>query len=183
MRKHIVKLPKKVQLELEELVRRGIHPVRVVRRANILLKTHEGLTDERIAEHVGCTARCVAEIRKRFCQGGLERALFDAPRSGGPPKFTAKQQQQIVALACTDPPEGHQRWTLELLCERAAAEGFVPSVSKSEVSLWLRENKLKPWRKKKVVCAQVDPGVSRADGRRAGALRASLRRQGACCGA
>ena len=83
MRKHIVKLPDKVRLELEELVRAGTHPVRVVRRANILLKTQEGLIDEEIAEHVGCTARCVAEIRKRFCQGGLERALWDAPRRGG----------------------------------------------------------------------------------------------------
>jgi transposase len=175
MKKHIVKLPKKVQSELEELVRTGTHPVRVVCRANILLKTHRGLSDKRIAEHVGCTVRCVAEIRKRFCQGGLERALFDAPRSGGPPKFTAKQQQQIVALACTDPPEGHERWTLELLCERAAAEGFIPSVSKSEVSLWLRKNKLKPWRKKKGVCAQADGRVPRADGRRAGSLRAPLR--------
>jgi transposase len=174
MRKHIVKLSKKVQSELEELVRTGTHPVRVVRRANILLKTHEGLTDKQIGEHVGCTWRCVAEIRKRFCQGGLERALFDAPRSGGPATFTGKQQQQVVALACTAPPEGRERWTLDLLCEYAAKEGFVKSVSKSEVSLWLREHDLKPWRKKKVVCAQVDRGVPGANGRRAGALRASV---------
>lgn len=174
MRKHIVTLPKKVRSELEELVRTGTHPVRVVRRANILLKSHEGLTDKQIGEHVGCTWRCVAEIRKRFCQGGIERALFDAPRSGGPPTFTRKQQQQVVALACTAPPEGRDRWTLALLCEHAAKEGFVQSVSQSQVSLWLRKHDLKPWRKKKVVRAQVDPGVSGANGRRAGALRTPL---------
>jgi transposase len=113
-----------------------------------LLKSDEGLTDQEIAEHVDRSARAVADIRKRFCQGGWERAVFDAPRPGGPPAFTAKQRQQVIALACSDPPEGRCRWTLELLSEQAVARGFVPSVSKSEVSLWLHQHDVKPWRKK-----------------------------------
>ena len=79
---------------------------------------------------------------------GLDRALYDAPRSGAPPTFTPRQQQRVVALACTDPPEGRTRWTLELLCEHAIKQGFVTSVSKSEVALWLKEHDMKPWRKK-----------------------------------
>ena len=59
--------------------------------------------------------------------GGLQRAVYDAPRSGKPPEFTVKQRQQVIALACTDPPEGCARWTLELLCEHAVKHGFVES--------------------------------------------------------
>jgi hypothetical protein len=81
----------------------------------------------------------------------LERILHDAPRSGAPPQFTARQQQQVIALACSDPPDGRVRWTLELLCEHAVKHGFVKSLSKSEVALWLQEHDLKPWRKKRLL--------------------------------
>jgi transposase len=149
MKEHIVRLTDETRKQLDDLVRVGSRPVRVVRRAQILLKSDAGLTDAEIAQHVGCCERHVREIRKRFCVQGLERALHDAPRSGKPPKFTARQQQQVVALACTDPPEGRTRWTLELLCEYAAKQGFVNEVSKSEVALWLQAHDLKPWRKKR----------------------------------
>jgi transposase len=149
MKEHIVRLTDEARKQLWDLVRAGSRPVRVVRRAQILLKSDEGLIDAEIAEHVGCCERHVREIRKRFCVHGLERALHEAPRSGTPPKFTARQQQQVVALACTDPPEGRTRWTLELLCEHAANRGFVERVSKSEVALWLKAHDLKPWRKKR----------------------------------
>jgi len=119
MKEHIVCLKDEARQRLQELVRSGTRSVRVVRRASILLKSDEGFTDEEIAEHVDCSDRTVRSVRKRFCTEGLDRALYDAPRSGAPPTFTPRQQQRVVALACTDPPEGRTRWTLELLCERA----------------------------------------------------------------
>jgi len=148
MKEHIVCLKDEARQRLQELVRSGTRSVRVVRRASILLKSDEGFTDEEIAEHVDCSDRTVRSVRKRFCTEGLDRALYDAPRSGAPPTFTPRQQQRVVALACTDPPEGRTRWTLELLCEHAIKQGFVTSVSKSEVALWLKEHDMKPWRKK-----------------------------------
>jgi transposase len=148
MKEHGVCLTDEARSSLQELVRAGTRSVRVVRRVQILLKSDEGLTDEEIAEHVGVTVRTIAKIRKRFCQEGWERADFDAPRSGTPPVFTVKKQQQVIALACTDPPAGHVKWTLELLRQEAMARGFVSSISTSEVSLWLHEHDLKPWRKK-----------------------------------
>jgi transposase len=156
MKEHIVHLTDEEIGTLESIVDKGTHRARVVCRANILLKSNEDLTDREIAEHVERSTRCVADVRKRFCQGGLQRALYDAPRSGGPPKFTRKQQQKVIALACTDPPEGRERWTLELICQHAVAQGLVKSLSKSEVALWLREHDFKPWRKKNLVCAQAD---------------------------
>jgi transposase len=152
MKEHIICLKEGVRQRLQDLVRSGTRSVRVVRRASILLKSAEGLTDEEIAEHVGCTDRTVRSVRKRFCTGDLDRALYDAPRCGGPPKFTPRQQQQVIALACTDPPEGRARWTLVLLCEYAVKGGLVESLSKSEVALWLKEHDLKPWRKKLGAC-------------------------------
>ena len=151
MKEHIVHLSDEARKRLRQLVHSGTRSVRVVRRAQILLKSDVGLTDRQIVEHVGCAERTVRNVRKRFCTEGLERALHEAARPGVTPTFTARQQQQVVALARTDPPEGRTRWTLELLCEHAAKRGFVESVSKSQVALWLKGHDVKPWRKKRGV--------------------------------
>jgi putative transposase len=167
MKEYIVRLTAGARRKLRELVESGTRPVRVVRRALILLKSDAGLTDLQIVEHVGCAERTVRNVRKRFCEEGLEGTLYDAARPGRPPEFTPRQKQQVIALACTEPPEGRARWTLELLCEHAAKRGFVESVSKSEVALWLKDHDLKPWRKKNVVRSKTDSRVPRANGRRA----------------
>ena len=149
MKEHIVRLSDGARQQLLNLVRAGTRSVRVVRRALILLKSDEGLTDEEIVEHVGCGERTVRSVRKRFCVEGFERAVYDAPRAGRPPEFTPRQRQQVIALACSDAPEGRVRWTLELLAEYAVKRGFVSSLSKSVVALWLQAHDLKPWRKKR----------------------------------
>jgi putative transposase len=156
MKEYIVRLTDGSRRKLRELVGAGTRSVRVVRRALILLKSDAGLTDLQIVEHVGCAERPVRNVRKRFCDKGLEGTLHDAVRPGRPSEFTLRQKQRVVALACTEPPEGRARWTLELLCEHAAKRGFVESVSKSEVSLWLKEHDLKPWRKKNLVRSEAD---------------------------
>lgn len=148
MKEYIVRLTDGARRQLQELVESGTRSVRVVRRALILLKSDAGLTDLQIVEHVGCGERTVRNMRKRFCEEELESILYESPRPGRPSDFTARQKQQVVALACTDPPEGRARWTLELLCEHAVKRGFVGTISKSEVSLWLKAHDLKPWRKK-----------------------------------
>lgn len=152
MKEYIVCLTDEARQQLQEVVESGTRPVRVVRRALILLKSDAGLTDLRIVEHVGCGERTVRNVRKRFCTEGLERALYESPRSGRPSDFTPRQRQKVIALACTAPPEGRARWTLELLCEHAVKRGVVPAISKSEVSLWLKAHDLKPWRKKLGAC-------------------------------
>lgn len=156
MKEYIVRLTDGSRRKLRELVGSGTRSVRVVRRAMILLKSDAGLTDLQIVEHVGCAERTVRNVRKRFCEVGLEGALHDAARTGRPPEFAPRQKQRVVALACTEPPEGRCRWTLELLCEHAVKRGFVESVSKSEVALWLKEHDMKPWRKKNLVRSEVD---------------------------
>jgi transposase len=148
MKDHLVSLTDEARQQLQQFVESGTRPVRVVRRALVLLKSDQGFTDEEIVEHVGCSERTIRRIRKRFATEGFERALFDAPRSGAPATFTARQRQQVVALACSEPPEGRVRWTLQLLCRHAVKRNIVKSVGKSEVALWLKEHDFKPWRKK-----------------------------------
>jgi len=152
MKEYIVSLTDEARQQLQGVVQSGTRPVRVVRRALILLKSDAGFTDPQIVEHVGCGERTVRNVRKRFCDGGLERAVYDSPRPGRPAEFTARQRQKVIALACTAPPEGRVRWTLELLCRHAVKRGFVSAISKSEVSLWLKAHDLKPWRKKLGAC-------------------------------
>ena len=152
MKEYIVCLTDEARRQLQEVVQSGTRPVRVVRRTLILLKSDAGFTDLQIVEHVGCGERTVRNVRKRFCAEGLERALHEAPRSGRPSDFTPRQRQKVVALACTAPPEGRARWTLELLREHAVKRGFVSAISKSEVSLWLKAHDMKPWRKKLGAC-------------------------------
>jgi transposase len=162
MKEHVIRLTDEARQRLQELVQAGTRSVRVVQRAQILLKSDAGLTDTEIAAHVGCCERRIRNVRKRFCTGGLERAVYDAPRSGKPATFTVRQQQQVVALACTDPPEGRTRWTLELLCEHAVQRGFVQTLSTSEVALWLRAHDLKPWRKKHGASPSSPPSFANA---------------------
>lgn len=75
MQEHIVGLTDEVRQQLQHWVQSGTRPVRVLRRALVLLKSDAGFTDEEIVEHVGCSDRMVRRVRKRFCTEGVERAL------------------------------------------------------------------------------------------------------------
>lgn len=114
------KLTQDQRQTLEELVSRGMHNAREIRRARILLlcDCSEGgphHARKSVAQLLGCTEPTVTKTIKRFAQNGLEDALLDRPRSGQPLKVTPKVQAQITAIACQHPPEGHSAWTLALI--------------------------------------------------------------------
>lgn len=143
---HCISLPKKEQILLQALIKSGNVKAQVLRRAQILLKANQKLKDPEIALHLGCHDRTVAEVRQRYSTGGLERALYDVKRPGRPCVIEDKDKAKVVALACTEPPEGYSRWTLNLLAEHCG----VP-LGRTKVWTILKENELKPWRKKNVV--------------------------------
>ena len=89
------------------------------RHFQILLLADEGRTDAQIAADIGASRSTVERHRTRFAREGLEAALSDKPRSGAPSKLDGKQQAAIVALACSDAPDGQARWTAKLLANRA----------------------------------------------------------------
>lgn len=159
MQKLSIHLAPKQQSQLDELTRKGVHPARVIRRAQILLQSHTGYTDTDIATQTGASHRTVVNVRTRFALHGLDRALYDAPRSGKPPTFTGKHEAQIVALACTKAPAGRARWTMKLLAEKAVCEHVVTKISPQSVWLMLEKQDTKPWLKKNVVYSQAHAGV------------------------
>lgn len=154
MKTHIIRLSKKDWSRLRSLVKNGKQFARVFLRAHIILKSDQGLKDREIAEHLSCSERLIAKIRRRFCTEGIESALYDAPRLGKPRSIGEKEKAHIVALACTNAPEGHRRWTLDLLVEEAEKENI--SLGRTKVWTILRENELKPWREKNVVHSQTE---------------------------
>ncbi len=97
--------------ELVGLLNGGQGRVRKTNRARILLVADEERTDEEVAEALLTSVSTVERTRKRFVEGGLERALNESPRPGGKRKLTGKQEAYLVALACSDPPEGNKRWS------------------------------------------------------------------------
>jgi transposase len=155
--KHTVVLRESERKYLWDITRKGKRSARVISRAKILLKSDEGWKDIEIAEELEITTRTTENIRARFAKGGLDRALYDAPRSGQPQKLDDKAEAHLVALACSDPPEGRDRWTLELLQKRMVADKQVASISDVCVLRYLTKRNVKPWVEKNVVRAHAHP--------------------------
>lgn len=157
--KHKIVLTKKERKELAGMTRKGRYSVRVIKRVRILLKSADGWKDEDIAALVDVSVSTVERVRYRYEEGGVERALYDAPRSGQPRKLDEKAEAYLVALACSDPPEGRDHWTLELLQERMIADGKVKTISRFALWSRLRDRKVKPWLEKNVVHTESDRAV------------------------
>ena len=122
-------LPTEEESSLKELLKKGTHNARVQNRARILLALHQGKKPEVIAQDLFTSVPTVYTIRRQYLAGGLEAALYDAPRSGAPVQIDGKARAEITALACSDAPEGHTTWTLQLLADKAIALNFVETIS------------------------------------------------------
>jgi transposase len=142
MPKHEVKLTAKERQKLLAMVSRGRNQAVVIRRAHILLKSDEGETDREICDQLYIGEETVRRTRLRFCEEGLEAALEDKARPGNAAKLDEHQEAHLTALACTQPPDGRARWTLELLAQRLVADGLVEQIAPETVRLILKKNRL-----------------------------------------
>jgi len=141
---------------LAALLSGGKQPARKLKRAQILLAADAGVSDEDIALSVGVGGSTVYRTKRRFVEGNLERALSEEPRPGAERKLTGKEEALLVATACSSPPSGRARWTLELLADQMVKLTEHKSVSRETVRRRLAENHLKPWRKDMWCIPQVD---------------------------
>ena len=123
------------------------------RRARILELLGDGLPQCEVASATGAGIATVGRTRRRFIQEGLDVALWGYKAPGASPLLDEKQKTRIIALACTEAPEGRTRWTTSLLAEYAVRKGIVTSVGRETVRITLHERGIKPWREKKVVRA------------------------------
>lgn len=120
---------------------------RSVSRAIVLKMKHKGFTNIEAAEIAEVTPRTVINICTYFVNAGIESALNDDPRPGRPVEIDDRIKSKIVATVCSDPPEGFDRWTLELLKERAENK-IIDTISNESLRLILHEHDFKPWRYK-----------------------------------
>jgi transposase len=134
--------------QLEALVRGGKGAVRKLKRAQILLAADARSTDEAIARNVGVGTSTVYRTKQRFVEEGLVRALSEVPRPGSPRKLSASDEALLVAVACSSPPSGQARWTLELLADEMVRLTVHETLSGDTVGRRLAEMELKPWREK-----------------------------------
>ena len=142
--------------ELTALLGGGKHAARKLKRAQILLAADAGASDEEIARSVGVGGSTVYRTKRRFVLGNLEAALSEEPRPGAGRKLTGKEEALLVATACSSPPAGRARWTLELLAGELVRLTEHASLSRETVRRRLAENDLKPWRKDMWCIPQVD---------------------------
>ena len=137
--KYRVELTESHKRRLNEVSSHGKSSARTVKRALALLKANEGQTDDRIAEAVSISRRTVVRIRQRFCEEGLESALTERPRPGQKRRLDERAEARLVAIACSDPPEGHAHWTLKLLADKMVELDYVDSVSRETVRQSLKK--------------------------------------------
>ena len=147
-----ISVKKKDQEELRGLLRGGgLQQVRVVLRALALLQLAKGVSAPRVSGVVPLTPQAIRKVGHRYNQGGLERALYEKERPGAAALLDDSQRQRIIAMVCSDPPEGRARWTVRLVAEEAVKRRLVPRVGRETVRILLLHHDLKPWREKNVV--------------------------------
>ena len=146
MAKHISLTPNE-RIELEQLIKSGQHKARTIARARVLLLLDRRDGQRRrmqdVAEATLVSRTAVHHVKKRYLAGGLPRALYDQTRPSPPPKImTGAVEAQLLALACSPPPEQHHRWTLRLLAEKLVELEVVASISHVTVGETLKKTNL-----------------------------------------
>jgi len=151
-----VELSQTERAELTALLSGGKHAARKLKRAQILLAADAGASDDEIATSVGVGGSTVYRTKRRFVLGNLEAALSEEPRPGADRKLSGKEEALLVATACSSPPKGRARWTLELLAGAMVKLTEHEDLSRETVRRRLAENDLKPWRKDMWCIPRVD---------------------------
>src|SRR4051812_36886200 len=142
--------------ELQTLLRGGRRAARTLKRAQILLAADAGMPDDTIAQSLGVGGSTVYRTKRRFVEGNLDKALHEEPRPGAARKLSAQEEALLVATACSRPPEGRARWTIELLAGEIVRLTEHDGISRETVRRRLAENALKPWREKMWCVPKID---------------------------
>lgn len=144
-KKHRVKLTDDERQQLKRLISAGTGPARRATHARILLKADEssagpGWDDAAIAGAVEVSRPTVERVRKRFAREGMCAALEHRPPSATRPRrLDGAQEAHLIALTCSDPPEGAGRWTLRLLAEKLVTLEYVDAVSSETIRRTLKK--------------------------------------------
>lgn len=135
----LLQLSGEQRAELEQLIHTGNAAARVQTRARILLLSSEGKRDAEVAQALHTSPATVQKTRRLFFREGLHRALYDKPGRGRPPRITGEAEAHLTMLACSTPPEGRARWTLQLLADKMVELEYIDAISDQTVYKTLKK--------------------------------------------
>ena len=144
--KHEVHLAEAERKKLLAIISKGRNKAVVIQRAHILLKVDEGKPDAEISQLLYVSEQTIRRTRLRFAQEGLRAALEDKPHPSSGSELDEQQEARVIALACSEPPAGRARWTLELLRQEVLNDGIVAHISPETVRLLLKKTNSNPGR-------------------------------------
>ena len=149
MKKYRVHLADEEVLELQNLISSGKYRNTKLKRGQILLGANESeggkkMTDEEIKRAYDVSLRTIERTRQRFVEDSYELALHGKPRPVNREKvLDGRVESHLIALRCSDVPDGHNKWTLRLLAEKMVELEYVESISRQSVHSILKKHQLK----------------------------------------
>lgn len=143
-KRYTIELTTEEREQLNRLIRGGKHAARIATRARILLKIDDGWKAPAIATALDVAEGTVYRVKRRYADAGLDGVLHDRVQANRFRKLDDKAEAHLIALACSDAPEGRQRWTLELLADQMVELGLVESLSYETVRLKLKKTSSSP---------------------------------------
>jgi transposase len=139
-KKYIVALSDEERAELQELTGKGKLSARKMKRAQILLKADEGWKDKKIIKALNTSRSTVERTRRRYVEGGLEKALNEDPRPGARKKLDGRAEAHVIALVCSEEgPEDSDHWSLRAIADELVELGLVDSISHEAVRQVLKK--------------------------------------------
>lgn len=141
MTKYSVHLSKEEEDRTRSLLKRGKRLSRDYLRMQILLLSHEGERREEVAKRLKCSYSHVCNVIRKYALEGLDLAVTDKKRQGRPAKLQGKQRAHLVALACSDPPDGRRCWTMQLLAQRSIELNLIDFISDETVRRILKKTR------------------------------------------
>ena len=150
MKKNDIKLTTEQRKELEDFSTKGVHSVRLVNRAKIilLLDTSEGrksLTFEEIEKRLGISMTTITKVKKEFLAAEFVSAFLQRKKRDTPPvaaKITGDIEAKIIALACSAVPVGYAKWSLKLLADKSVELNYIDSISDMSIHRLLKKHNL-----------------------------------------
>lgn len=139
MRQTALHLADKDRELIESYRAKGLHHTREVNRAHILSALDRGIAESQIMAVLGVGRTAIWRTRRAYLDGGVEHAIRDAARPGKPRRYDADVEAKISALACSEPPAGAKRWTLELLEQAARTQADIGQISRETIRRLLKK--------------------------------------------
>ena len=141
-KKYIVKLTHSEREKLRSMISSGKHSAKKLLKARVLLKADQGWKDQKIADSLDITTRTLENMRKQFVEDGFDNFLQGRySQRTYFRKLDGKKEAQLITLACSEAPEGHERWTLKMLANEMVRLEYIDTISPDTVRRTLKKTK------------------------------------------